>query len=514
MQSEFMRALSSMNKILLNTSVLYAKLLISMIVAFITSRLVLNALGTIDYGINSIVAGVIGLLAFLQSTISSASIIFLAHSLGSDDIQILKRTFNSTLLVHIIFGFAIVIIIECGGLVMFNGILNIPEGRLHDAWIVFHLMAITTFISIISVPYDAVINAHEDFLPFSIIDTIGVLVSLVIAYVITKISNNLMVVYAILTALNQLLLRLIKQLYCNHKYSECKVQIIQYSDKSIVKNILNFAGWKTLDAGASVLYSQLKGIILNVFFGVILNAANGIASNLTMQVNNFSSNLTTAINPQIIKSEGSGDRNRMIELTKSSAKFSVFLFAIFSIPILLETDFLLLVWLKNVPVFTSLFIRLIIIEMLIQKFTHPLITAIQAIGKIRGITLVVLVNIILQLTLTYYLYKSGYSASAIYVVSIFGSIISFVTRLYFGKKLLNLNIMLYFRDVIFKALLPISISGLVSIIPLIYLHASMERLLCVTFVSTVSHIITIRFFGLSNLELARIKEAFFSFKNR
>lgn len=507
--------MSNVNKVVFNSSILYAKLLISIIAAFITSRLVLNALGEVDYGINSLVAGIIGMLAFLQSTISTASVRFLAYSLGQNDNESLNNTFNSSLIVHIFFGLIIWIIVEIGGIIMFDFILNIPDSRIADARIIYHLMALTTFISIISVPYDAVLNAYEDFLAFSIIDTIGIFLSIGIAFWITYYTKNALVVYALLTAIIQLVLRLIKQVYCIRKYPVCRIRFRRGLDKSIINSILSFAGWKTLDAGVSILYVQMKSVLMNVFFGVVVNAANGIATNLTMQINNFSSNLTTAINPQLIKSEGERNRNRLIELTIVSAKFSLFIFAIFSLPILFETEYLLNWWLNKKPEYSTIFIRLILIEMLIHKLTHPLTTAFQAVGKIKEFSIFTSIAYVMQFLITYILYIFKFPPPAIYVVGIFFAILIFSTsRLYYGKILVNIDIKYFLKSVFLKGLLPVVLSSIIAVLPIIFLDEGFSRMIITGLVSTFSLLITIRFFGLTNIEYNKLNSLALSIRSK
>tara|TARA_B110000902_G_scaffold63988_1_gene75814 strand:+ start:2476 stop:4005 length:1530 start_codon:yes stop_codon:yes gene_type:complete len=500
--------MSAFNKIIVNTIVLYIKLFISIIVAFITARLVLNALGEVDYGINSLIAGIIGMLAFLQTTISTASIRFLAFGLGSGDIEQLKKTFNSSLIIHIIIGLIIVFIIELGGLILFNTTLNIPVERINDAKIVFHLMALTTYVTIVSVPYNAVMNAHEDFIPLAVIETIGMLITLMIAVFISNYEGNKLVTYASLITVNYILQRIIFQIYTGRKYEECKLSFSKFIDKSLIKQMMTFAGWKTLDAGTSVLYVQLKAVLLNIYFGVVVNAANGLASNLTMQINNFSANLTTAINPQLIKAEAAGDRGRMIELTKTSAKFSVFVFSILSLWVLIETDFILVTWLKNVPEYTSLFVRLLLIEMLLQKFTHPLTTSFQAINRIKEITFVVIINLVLQLIAVFYLYNNGYSPTTIYFISIVGTIVSSIVRLYYANKFLNIEIMDYMESVIFKSVIPIILALTITMLVISLMEESYFRLLISMSLVTTVLLISIRYYGLTKNEFLFIKGIF------
>lgn len=479
---------------------------LAIVAGLISSRVVLSALGEIDYGVNSLVAGLIGMLAFLQSTISTSSIRFIAYGIGKDDPEYVQKTFKASVFLHFSFAFVIVIFIEIIGLFMLDQVLNIPSARLRDATIVFHITVLTTFVAITSVPYDAMMNAYEDFFAFSVIDTLSLLFGLLIAFSLIIFENNRLILYSAFTAINFVITRAVKQYYCQRKYAASNLATKSTIDWKTVKEMLAFAGWKTLDAGASVFYYQLRGIIMNIFFGVSLNASNGIAVNFTSQINNFSSNLTTAVNPQLIKSEGEGNRFKVLELTKMSAKFSLFLFALFSFPIIAEADYILKLWLINPPPFSALFIRLILLEMLLQKLTHPLTTSLQAVGKIKGITVIVTLNLIIQVVISYFLYSMGFPPSTIYMVAIIGTIgISTTSRIYFGKVLLKLSVRDYFSSVFIKGLTPLLIAMLVNFVTLNLVEESFSRMLLSFILITITLIISIRYFGLSEFEYSRIK---------
>lgn len=502
--------MTSVKKVLFNTTVLYAKLIIAIVVGIFTTRILVDALGVTDYGIYILVAGVIGMLSFMQSVMSTASMRYIAISLGLNDEVVIKKTFNSTLIIHFLLGIILSIIMEVAGFLMFDQILNIPEAKIYEAKVVYHFMVITTFISIVSVPYDALMSAHENFFAISLIDIIYSFLNLAIAIFIQQSATNVLIKYGFLVLINIIIVRIIKQWYCNVNYQESKIHFNEYIDKKIIKSILSFAGWKIFDSGASILAIQLRNIFLNIFFGLPLNTANGIATQLTSQVNNFSNNLTTAINPQIMKSEGGGDRQRMLQITAVSAKFSLFVFAIFALPVIIETPYLLSIWLKNVPDYTSILCRLIIFEMFLQKFTFPLTIAIQAVGKIRAITIVVTISLFLQLLISYYLYTIGYPPETIYLIGILFNIVSASTRLYFGNKLIGLQIKEYIYSVFFRGSLPLVIAAVFSLIPLMLMNEGLFRFICTLAISFFSTLLFIRFFGLTQSEYLKLKSIIIS----
>ncbi|MBM3206618.1 MAG: hypothetical protein FJZ43_03285 [Candidatus Staskawiczbacteria bacterium] len=234
-----------------------------------------------------------------------------------------------------------------------------------------------------------------------------------------------------------------------------------------------------------------------------------------MQINNFSSNLTTAINPQLIKSEGERNRNRLIELTIVSAKFSLFIFAIFSLPILFETEYLLNWWLNKKPEYSTIFIRLILIEMLIHKLTHPLTTAFQAVGKIKEFSIFTSIAYVMQFIITYILYIFKFPPPAIYVVGIFFAILIFSTsRLYYGKILVNIDIKYFLKSVFLKGLLPVVLSSIIAVLPKIFLDEGFSRMIITGLVSTFSLLITIRFFGLTKTEYNKLNSLALSIRSK
>lgn len=477
-----------------------------MALGLFTTRLVLSALGETDFGIYALVAGVVGMLGILNSSMSNASMRFMAHSLGSGNKETIRKTFNTTLFLHFVIGIIVILIMEAGGLLMFEYLLNIPPGKVFDAKIVFHFMVFTTFVTIISVPYDAVMYSHENLLALSLTDILGSVLKLGIAVYLSYSALNLLVMYGFLMLMTQIVLRIIKQWYSRVKYQECKINFRVYIDKDLSKTILSFSGWNLFGSIASMSVTQVRGILLNMFFGVTLNAADGISKTASNQVNTVSSSMTRALNPQLVKSEGSGNRQKMLRFTEMATKFSIFLFALFAIPVIIETPYLLNLWLKNVPEFAIIFCRLLLVGLFLEKFTFEITSAIRAVGKIRNFQVAETILALLTIPISYVVFKLGYPPYSIFLVNIFIATLAIFVRLYFGKIVADMNISLYFRNGIFPVLLPLLLTTIAAFIPQLYLPQSFLRLSISTMASLIVMTISFWFFGLKTDEANKLKQ--------
>ena len=331
--------MNSINKVIFNTSILYGQLAIQLVLGLLTTRIIFEALGEIDYGIYMLVAGVVALLGVLNSSMINTSMRYMAHSLGGGDIKRINVTFNTTLFIHIIVGLLVIVLLEIGGWVMFEYILNIPIGKMYEAKVVFQCMIATTFISIVSVPYDAVINAHEDIYILSLVDVLGFVLNLLLAVYLLYADSSLLIQYGIFVLVIQFFMRILKQIISKKRYVECRMNLRDCFDKKYAKEILSFTGWNLFGSLASVITIQVRSIILNSFFGVRLNAAEGVSKNASAPINMIASSMTRAINPLLVKSEGGGERNKMLDITVLSTKYSIFLFSIFSIPVIFEAPY-------------------------------------------------------------------------------------------------------------------------------------------------------------------------------
>ncbi len=500
--------MKSSHRIVYNTGVLYTKLLIVLVIGLVSVRLVLSALGETDYGIYSLVAGVVGMLAIMQSAMSSASMRFMAHSLGSNDETLIAKTFNTTLFLHFIIGLIVVVLIEVGGFLMFKYLLDIPQAKVYDAKIVFHFMVITTFVTIIAVPYDAVINSHENLLALSLVDILGAVLKLGVAIYLSYSSLNLLILYGFSMLVIQIIKRIIKQLYSVKHYKECKLNFRKYIDKSLAKTILSFSGWNLFGSIAAISVTQTRGILLNMFFGVHLNAANGVAKQVSSQVNTVSSSMTRALNPQLVKSEGGGDRKRMLRLTELATKYSVLLFSLFAITVIIEMPTLLNLWLKKVPEYTILFSRLILIGLMIDKFSFEITSAIRASGKIKKFTLINSSIIVLNIPISYALFFFGLPPYVIFIVSIVITIIIFYVRLILAKKLVHINIGGFIKNAVLPILIPVALSFAFAFFPQLILKENLLRVFLTFIVSVFILTLSFRYIGLSALEYKKLRNIF------
>lgn len=452
--------MNSANKVIVNTGVLYGQLIIQLVLTLITTRIVLDALGEVDYGIYMLVAGVISLLGVLNSTMANTSMRYMAHSLGKRDVDLVRKIFNTTLYIHFIIGLLVILLMEAGGWLMFEYVLNIPIGKMFEAKVIYQLMIITTFISIISVPYDAVMNAHEHIFILSIIDVLGFILNLLLAIYLLYADGFLLIKYGFYVFVIKLLLRIIKQIISKRKYEECKLLSRKYIDKKMTKEILSFTTWNLFGSLAAVATVQIRGIILNSFFGVKLNAAEGVSKNASAPVNMISSSMTRAINPLIMKSEGGGDREKMLRITILSVKYSIFLFSFFAVPVVFEAPYLLKIWLGKVPEYAVAFCQLSLVAMFVEKFTFQLTNAFRAVGRIRNFQIVESLVCFIYIPIAFYLFANGSDPIVIYILAIGTSVLCGVVRLYFSKKIMGIKILNFIKNANLPVIIPVFLSSL------------------------------------------------------
>jgi O-antigen/teichoic acid export membrane protein len=481
--------MQAVNKVAKNTAILYAKMAITVFISLYSTRLILGALGVADFGLFNVVGGAIAMLGFLNSSMASASQRFMSYAQGAGNVYKLKNIFNVSIVLHIIIAIIVLVILEAAGLVFFNGVLNIPADRVATAKIVYQFMIVSTLFTIISVPYDAVINAHENMLLVAIIGIIDAGCKLGIALYVTQTGLDKLVMYGLLMAILAVFLLIVQRIYCNRTYSECDIQLNNYFDKSIFKEMTSFAGWNLLGSASSMIAGYGSGILLNHFFGTVLNAANAIAGQLNGQLMALTNTMQKALNPMITKSEGSGNREQMVKATLSGSKISFLIFAIFSIPFLIETPFILKLWLKNIPEWTVIFCQLGIVYSLIQQITITLGTAIAAVGNIKRVNMFNSIITTVNLLVLFILFKIGKGPYFLPVISIIVTIVIDLMKLYYAKQYCGINYGIFFKEVFSRVLLVFTISFLIGMLPLFFMPQSILRLVLVCFMSTATYIL-------------------------
>lgn len=475
------------NKIIYNTFIVYGQLIISMIIGLLSVRIVLKALGEESYGIYMLVMGVIAMLNVITTSLSNTSMRFISHSLGKCDLALSQKTFNTSIVIHILFAILLIVILEIGGYFMFEYILNIPDNKIYEAKVVYQLMVITAFISLISVPYDSIINAHENLLILSIVTILGQVLQVLLAlYILYFCNKNQLIIYGIGLTINQLIQRFIKQLYSSKYYVECKFNIKKGVDFSILKSMINYVGWDFLSTAISILVTNLKNIYVNMFFGVKLNAGQGIATNVNGYVNNISRGITCAITPQMNKSEGAGNRKRLIDLTFTGVKYTSFMFALFAIPLVFENNYILTLWLGTVPSYAIIFCQLILVNQLVDKTTWQICNALRSVGNIKMMTIFECASSLLYVFIMYYILKIGKSPEWIYIMELLFIIINGSIRLILAKRLLGINTSKYVKATILPVFIPMVIPIFLILAIQSYMLESITRtvLVFIIFIST------------------------------
>lgn len=453
-------------RIVLNTGYLYLKMMITMTIALYSTRIVLNALGANDFGIFNLVAGVIAMFSFLSTAMAVSTQRYMSYYLGAKNQDRLSSIFKSSIFLHLLIGILVVFALELAGFLLFNGVLNIAEERIPTAKLVYHFMTVSTFFTINAVPYDAAIIAHENLAADALIGIFDSILRLAIAYILTFYNNDRLVLYAGLMAALIIFMRIVKTIYCHQKFSECRDYRKSAFDVKLVKEMFSFAGWNMFGALCGLGRNQGIAIILNIFFGTVVNAAYGIAYQVNAQLASFSTNMLKALNPQIIKSEGSGERQQMLHLSLVASKYGFFLLAFFAIPLILEMPFVLKLWLKSVPENTIIFCRLILIMSLINQLTIGSYTALQATGRIKMYQPITGSLLLLNIPASWVLLKLGYPPYSTIVSMIVIEILALGCKLFFWISVAGLKLSHFVKGVIIPAFIPTTI----SLIPIYVLY--------------------------------------------
>ncbi|MBU2880315.1 MATE family efflux transporter [Aliiglaciecola lipolytica] len=510
-----------LNRVAKNTGFLYLRMAITIFISLYSTRLILAALGVEDFGIYSLVGGLIALLGFLNSSMAAATQRFMSFAQGAGEIENVKRIFNMSTILHFGMAILVVIVLEILGVFLFNGFLNISEDRLNVAESVYQFMIISTFFTVISVPYEAVITSHENMLFYAILGIIESIFKLGIAIYITYgalslptglslnegaitivyTSYDSLFVYGFCMAALSIFLLLVNRVYCHLKYTECAFNFKLYYDKVLFKDMCSFAGWSFFGSSAGIITNYGQGILLNVFFGTKANAGQGIANQVSGQLEAFSANMMKALNPVLVKSEGANDRENMLRIALSGSKLSFVIFAIFAVPFILEIEYLLDLWLVEVPDYAIPFAALLLSRRLIAQLFGSLTTCVLATGQIKSFQLSTSLIEFLPLIISSFLFIKGFDPYWLYVVLIVTVIIRcFGITLYFSEKKCGLKISYFIKEVIIPSTFCVTLSTFLSFVPLLIMDTSLIRLLVVTVVFVFSFLIISYFLLLNRKE--------------
>lgn len=481
-----------------NTIMLYVRMIVLMLLSFYTSRVVLDTLGVEDYGIYNVVGGIVVMFSFLNSAMSSATQRYLTFELGRGDTDQLNKIFVTSVNIHIIIAVVVLVLSEIIGLWLLYDKMTIPPERMYAAFWVFQFSMLSAVVMFISVPYNAAIIAHEKMSAFAYISIVEVILKLLIVYLLFVFSVDKLILYAFLAFCVQVLIRITYSEYCKMHFKEAKYTFI--FDKSLLKEMIAFSGWNLWGNIAGVLANQGIDILLNMFYGPVVNAARGVAIQVQEGVKRFSMNFQTALNPQIMKTYASDNIQAMHKLIIRSSRFSFFLLYMLSLPVLLATSTLLNIWLKEVPQYTVVFVQISLFIAIVDTIVNPISVAAAATGNVRKYQSIVGGCALLIVPTAYITLKFGAPPEVVFIVHLCIGILVSVVRLWVVRPMIGLNIRHYLYQV-YLSVIKVTVASLP--LPLLLRFLIDKSLFsCFLFMAVcmVSVVISVYLFGLEQTE--------------
>lgn len=492
-----------------NTIFLYSRMLVFLFIGLFTARVTINALGISDYGLMNVVAGVMGFLGYFSQLLSQGTSRFLTVGLGKGDVKALTKTFSACGTIHIALALFTLIIGETIGLWFVNYKLTIDPNRMFAANYIYQLALLSSFLGITQTPYIASITAHEKMSTFAFMSILDVAFKLIVVVMLLYINTDKLIMYSTFYFAVNIFMFFMYRIYCLRHFNECNMKLRW--DASLYKEIWNYVGWNSVGTFAFMANSQGITILLNIFFSTVVNAARGIASTVSQQVSGFVMNFQTAARPQIVKLYAVGDYAQMNNLICNTAKYSSYLLVLVGLPVFIKTDFLINLWLGNVPEFVVPFIRLTMLELFFRSIDFPIGDGIHAFGKMKLPNITSSIAYLSVLPLTYVFLLWGASPITSYIVACFAYPIAMGCDLWILKKYSGFNIKNYLLKVPIKT---IGITILASILPVVLANTLSEG--WINFVSTgilcvLCTIVLIFYFGLDIEMRQKVKQKAFSF---
>jgi len=483
--------MSASKTVVKNTAILYARMLLTVFLSLYTTRILVSSLGKGDFGIFNLVAGATIMLNFVNESMAAASQRFISYSLGAKEFQKQKTVFNISVILHISAALIALIVLEGGGWFLFKSAFKIDAQRIDEAKLVYQFAIVTAIFTIIAVPYDATMTAHENMTAFAILGVVEAVFKFGCAYYTISTKFDKLLAFSILSTTLTIGLTISKVIYCHLRYPECTIAPRKYFSSKIFHEMRSFAGWSLLGTSSGMLSNYGQGIVINSFFGTIINAAQGVALQVSGQLGAFARTMMRAVNPLIAKSEGAGDRQAMLRASVLGTKFSFFLLAAFYIPFLIEMPYVFRIWLRDPPDFAVIFCQLVLLRNLVEQLTVTFISSISAVGNIRGYQIISSILNFFPLLFGYLLLKRGLPAYAIHVSFLIYSFFSSGVIIYYTKRHCGLSLSFFMRDIAGRAIIVSILTFAIGSLPSVLISESLSRAL-VTFAASVTSLI---FFG-------------------
>ncbi|MGM9825353.1 MAG: lipopolysaccharide biosynthesis protein [Paludibacteraceae bacterium] len=487
----------SNKRIAKNTFLLYLRQVLVMLVSLYTSRVVLSVLGAIDFGIYNVVGGIVVLFSFIYGLMTNATQRFLNYEMGRQRYDNVHRVFCMGVNVHFILSLVMLLLCETIGLWFFKTRLNIPDERLNAAFWVFQVSIVNTFVNVNRVPYNASIIAYERMNFYAYLSIFEVILRLLLILILDVMPFDKLVIYSLLILGLNILCFIVYRIYCRRKLPVTHFEFMW--DKHLFHKLFSYSGWSLLGGVANLSASQGLSFLLNIFTGVLTNAALGIANQVSSALNTFVINFQTAFTPQLVKSYAAGDKNFFFSLIFRSSRFSYYLLLILGVPCIVFCEDILNLWLVEVPHYATEFTRLLIIFCMIDAMSGPLWYSVQATGNIRTYQIIMSICIISNLPLSYAVLKLGLSPVYCFVVRVLINLLTHIVRIFYLKRIMDFPSLVYLRDV----MIPICLVTMGSVILPIALYMPglpLWRLCGSIIISMIVTIVIIWFVGMKKEE--------------
>lgn len=477
---------NSNKRILKNTVYLYLRQFVIMALSFFTTRIVLEKLGVSDYGVNNVVGGFVSMFTVLNSILQTGTRRFLSLNLGKGDACVLRDTFSTAFVIHLIVGVVVVVLLETFGIWFLNSQLNIAPDRMGAANWVFQFSVLTVFLSITQTPYMAAVTSHENFSIYAFMSIFETVAKVAVLFLLIFIPGDKLIIYSALLLGVSAINISVYRIYCIRKFAECKFSL--KVNRELLKEMVNFSGWSVVANVFQVGNTQGVSILLNIFFSTLVNTARGLANTVTFTISQFVNGFIIAAEPQLVKYYGANDKENFEKLVFNITQYTLFLLAIFAVPVFMEIDYVLKVWLTEVPKYTSEFIKITIVSSLIVNSYIMIDKAIIASGHIKQMALIGNTIPVIQLPLVYLFLKLGYSPVVTYFITLVPQVLGLFANLWISKRYINFPSNKFFIQIMLKNYLLITLA---CVIPYIVREMMQDGVLRFLVVCSVSVICTI-----------------------
>lgn len=488
----------SNSKVAKNTIVLYARMFFILAVNLYTSRVILSVLGVDVYGIYNVVAGFVLMFGFLNTAMATASARYIAFEQGRGDIERQKKIYSTTVMIHLAIAILIVLLAETIGVWYVNHKMVFPSEKSLAVNFVFQAAILSFFFTIISVPFTSSIIAHEEMGIYALVSIIDALLKLGIVYLLPLSPIDNLIFYSILLCIASLIDYLLYFIYCKRRFEECRFSFNK--DYNLFKEMLGFAGWSFVGNFGISAKDYGVNLVLNLFFGPSVNAARAIAFQVSSAINGFVSNFQLALNPQITKRYAIGEIDSMTELIKIGTSISFYLLAIIIIPVIVRADYILSIWLIEIPNYTTIFLQLILLMALINSMYGPISTAVLATGKIKTYQIVVALIMCMDVPLSFLALKLGAAPSSVFIIGIFSAFVALIVRLALLNKIVKINFTAFVFRIILKNLILFIFMSFLPFVLNRYFANNFVGLLSITTLSIAWSSLISFFLGLNKVE--------------